>query len=38
MHQGKENVEGIQALLAIPALSDSWRQTLMKRLSKLENK
>ncbi|UOK65213.1 MOSC domain-containing protein [Paenibacillus amylolyticus] len=38
MHQGKENVDGIQALLAIPALSDSWRQTLMKRLSKLENK
>ncbi|MCM3131469.1 MOSC domain-containing protein [Paenibacillus polysaccharolyticus] len=36
MHQGKQNVEGMQALLAIPALSDSWKQTLLKRLNKLE--
>lgn len=35
MHQGKQNVEGIQTLLAIPALSESWRQTLLKRLNKL---
>ncbi|WP_434752084.1 MOSC domain-containing protein [Paenibacillus amylolyticus] len=37
MHQGKQDVEGIRALLAIPALSDSWRQTLLQRLSKLES-
>ncbi|PYE52654.1 MOSC domain-containing protein [Paenibacillus barcinonensis] len=35
MHQGKQNVEGIQMLLALPALSESWRQTLLKRLNKL---
>lgn len=35
MHQGKQNVEGIQTLSALPALSDSWRQTLLKRLNKL---
>ncbi|KQY83931.1 sulfurase [Paenibacillus sp. Root52] len=36
MHQGKQNAEGIRALLAITTLSDSWRQTLLKRLDKLE--
>ncbi|MGQ8871348.1 MOSC domain-containing protein [Paenibacillus sp. TSA_86.1] len=36
MHQGKQDLEGIRALLAIPALSDSWKQTLLQRLSKLE--
>lgn len=37
MHQGKQDVEGMRALLAIPVLSDSWRQTLLKRLNKLEH-
>ncbi|PQP82524.1 MOSC domain-containing protein [Paenibacillus sp. PCH8] len=37
MHQGKQDAEGIRALLAISALSDSWRQTLLKRLDNLEN-
>ncbi|WP_440118086.1 MOSC domain-containing protein [Paenibacillus sp. QZ-Y1] len=37
MHQGKQDAEGMRALLAIPALSESWRQTLVKRLSKLES-
>lgn len=36
MHQGKQDVEGMQALLSIPVLSDSWKQTLLKRLNKLE--
>ncbi|WP_145328981.1 MOSC domain-containing protein [Paenibacillus xylanexedens] len=36
MHQGKQDVEGMQALLSIPMLSDSWKQTLLKRLNKLE--
>lgn len=36
MHQGKQDVEGMQTLLAIPVLSDSWKQILLKRLNKLE--
>ncbi|WP_336779360.1 MOSC domain-containing protein [Paenibacillus illinoisensis] len=37
MHQGKKDAAGMRALLAIPSLSDSWRQTLLKRLDKLES-
>lgn len=37
MYQEKQNVEGMRALLALPALADSWRQTLLKRLNKLES-
>ncbi|WP_337035259.1 MOSC domain-containing protein [Paenibacillus illinoisensis] len=37
MHQGKKDAGGMHALLAIPSLSDSWRQTLLKRLDKLES-
>lgn len=37
MHQGKRDAAGMHALLAIPSLSDSWRQTLLKRLDKLES-
>ncbi|MFS0870147.1 MOSC domain-containing protein [Paenibacillus xylanilyticus] len=37
MHQGRKDAAGMRALLAIPELSDSWRQTLLKRLDKLES-
>ncbi|MGF9698114.1 MOSC domain-containing protein [Paenibacillus sp. MABNR03] len=37
MHQGRKDAAGMGALLAIPELSDSWRQTLLKRLDKLES-
>lgn len=36
MHQGKQDEEGMRALLSVPALSDSWKQSLLKRLNKLE--
>lgn len=36
MHQGKQDAAGMRALMAIPTLSDSWKQTLLKRLAKLE--
>ncbi|WP_209125262.1 MOSC domain-containing protein [Alkalihalobacillus sp. BA299] len=32
MFKEKENVEGIKAILAVDELSDSWRETLQKRL------
>ncbi|MFC9707515.1 MOSC domain-containing protein [Paenibacillus sp. NPDC056933] len=37
MHQGKQDFMGMRTLLAIPTLSDSWKQTLLKRLTKLES-
>ncbi|HBU84137.1 MOSC domain-containing protein [Chryseobacterium mucoviscidosis] len=36
MHQGKHDAVGMRALLAISTLSDSWKQSLLKRLAKLE--
>ncbi|MDI4645706.1 MOSC domain-containing protein [Cohnella hashimotonis] len=35
MHRGKEDREGMQRLLAVDALADSWRETLTARLSRL---
>ncbi|OPA74616.1 MOSC domain-containing protein [Paenibacillus selenitireducens] len=34
MHHDKRNLEGIERILAVPALSESWRLTLEKRKSK----
>ncbi|RID86192.1 MOSC domain-containing protein [Peribacillus asahii] len=36
MHHDKSNREAIQQILAVEALSDSWRETFMKRLAKME--
>ena len=35
MHRDKEDEDGIRAVLAVDALSESWRQTLTKRLERL---
>jgi len=37
MHQGKQDAAAMRSLLTISALSDSWRETLLKRLDKLDN-
>ncbi len=34
MHKNKSDVDGIQAILSVDALSDSWRQTFQNRLDK----
>jgi len=36
MHHDKSNKEAIQQILVVEALSDSWRETFMKRLAKME--
>ncbi|GJM82949.1 hypothetical protein HMSSN139_54450 [Paenibacillus sp. HMSSN-139] len=35
MHLDKEDAEGIRRVLAVEELSDSWRETLSARLSRL---
>ena len=35
MHHDKTDAEGIQRLLAVPALSDSWRETLIEGLNQI---
>lgn len=35
MHHDKTDAAGIQRLLAVPALSDSWRETLTERLNRI---
>lgn len=37
MHHDKSDAEGIQRLLAVPALSDSWRETLSERLNRIQS-
>jgi MOSC domain-containing protein YiiM len=35
MHHDKTDADGIRRLLAVPALSDSWRETLTERLNRI---
>ncbi|WP_240489054.1 MOSC domain-containing protein [Cohnella thermotolerans] len=36
MHRDKKDAEGIRRLLAVDALADSWKETLNRRLAKIE--